>query len=86
MVASQNNGCLIRNACLFQLLHQVGQCFFQLNIAGKVALSCLCVTQVLDLVIVPRGHRIGSLIVLVMAGEGHVVGMELLIGRDIICY
>ena len=79
VVAGQDNDGFIQNALFFQLLHQVFQGVFQLQIAGDIGLDNVAVLDALFSQIGLHGlpvlfcHRIHREIIGIVAGIGHIV-------------
>ena len=84
VIRCQDNGRLLQDPCCIQLFHQIRQRLIQLNIAGQIALAGFTVGQILHQVIILISDLVGLGIIADMAGESHIVGMELLSGMDII--
>ena len=79
VVPGQDDGGAVRHSGLLQLIHEVGHGLFQLDVAAEIALARLGIWQVLHLCVVPLRHGIDGGVVFIVAGEGHVIGVELIL-------
>ena len=84
VVAGQDDGGFLRHARLLQPGHQVLQRPVQLDVAGQVALGGVVQVQVLDQMVILFGHGVDINGVEHVAGEGHVVGVELVLAQVIV--
>ena len=76
MIRRHDNHGIIRNAGIFQLLHQRSQSLFQFQITGDVSFDTVGVGQMLYQIPVLLGLGIAQLIVTAVAADGHVVYAE----------
>ena len=85
MVIGQDDAGLVGNASFLQPLHQVLQCVFQLQIAGNVRLHRLRIGQIFHRVSVFGAHGVVP-VVLIVAAEGHVIGVEGLPAAEVVVH
>ena len=85
VVIGQYDAGLIGHARLLQPLQQVGQRVFQLQIAGDIRLHRLGIGQILHRVVVLGAHGVVP-VVLIVAAEGHVIGVERLPAAEVVVH
>ena len=79
MVRRKHKHRVVKLARLLKALEKIAKCIFKLEVAGNIRLYRLRIIKLGNLLTVAVAHRVGVERIAVVAAEGHVIGVELLL-------